>query len=285
MPSILITGANKGIGLAVVKAILIQQPEYRVWLGARDGERGADACKAALAETGADDKRLQVLPLDVSDSASVAQAAARVRDSGDELVGLVNNAGIAQGSLAQILDVNVRGMQRVCDAFIPLMKDGSRVVNVASASGPNYVAQGAPEWQAFFQSPDIDWPRLQKFMQECERMTPVEMQNRGLPANANYGLSKACANLLSLMVARANPQLLINACTPGYIETDMTRGMTGTSGASAAELGMKQPDAGAHVIMHLLFEPLQNSGWYYGSDAQRSPLDRYRAPGSAPYTD
>jgi hypothetical protein len=36
--------------------------------------------------------------------------------------------------------------------------------------------------------------------------------------------------------------------------------------------------------MHLLFGTLPGTGHYYGSDAKRSPLDRYRAPGSAEYT-
>jgi carbonyl reductase 1 len=35
--------------------------------------------------------------------------------------------------------------------------------------------------------------------------------------------------------------------------------------------------------MHLLFDELEGNGRCYGSDAKRSPLDRYRAPGSPPY--
>ena len=121
-------------------------------------------------------------------------------------------------------------------------------------------------------------------MKECEQLTTDEMERKGLPADGEYGLSKACANLLTLISARENPRLMINACTPGYIETDLTQAMTGASGKSAAELGMKQPDDGARVVMHLLFETLEASGHYYGSDACRSPLDRYRSPGSPAFT-
>ena len=35
--------------------------------------------------------------------------------------------------------------------------------------------------------------------------------------------------------------------------------------------------------MFLLFDELEGSGGYYGSDAVRSPLDQYRAPGSPPF--
>ena len=34
---------------------------------------------------------------------------------------------------------------------------------------------------------------------------------------------------------------------------------------------------------HLLFGELEGNGRYYGSDAKRSPLDKYRSPGSPPY--
>ena len=44
------------------------------------------------------------------------------------------------------------------------------------------------------------------------------------------------------------------------------------------------PDEGTVSTMHLLFaDGLEGSGRYYGSDAKRSPLDRYRSPGSPPY--
>ena len=47
---------------------------------------------------------------------------------------------------------------------------------------------------------------------------------------------------------------------------------------------MKKPEEGTRSALHLLFGKLEGSGHYYGSDAERSPLDRYRAPGSPPYT-
>ena len=284
MKTVLITGANKGIGLAVVKAILQQQPEYRVLLGSRDLKRGEQAAARVLQETGADASRLGVLDLDVGDELSVSQAAMQLQNAEDDLVGLVNNAGIASGSLARILEVNAYGVQRVSAHFLPLMQDGGRVVNVASASGPNYVARCASEWQLFFQNPQLDWPQLDEFMQHCLQMSVAQMEQEGLPADGHYGLSKACVNLFNLISARENPRLMVNACTPGYIETDLTREMTGASGSSAAAMGMKQPDDGARVIMHLLFDPITSTGWYYGSDSQRSPLDRYRSPGSPPYS-
>jgi len=91
------------------------------------------------------------------------------------------------------------------------------------------------------------------------------------------------ANTYTLLLAREHPDLRINACTPGFIETDMTRHYAASQGKPPAELGMKPPAAGATAPMHLLFGALEGNGRYYGSDAKRSPLDRYRSPGSAPY--
>jgi hypothetical protein len=63
----------------------------------------------------------------------------------------------------------------------------------------------------------------------------------------------------------------------------MTRSYAKAQGKTAAELGLKQPSAGARTALLLLFGEPEGNGRYYGSDGQRSPLDRYRAPGSEPY--
>jgi hypothetical protein len=83
-----------------------------------------------------------------------------------------------------------------------------------------------------------------------------------------------------MILAREHPSLHVNACTPGFIATDMTRHYAESQGKAPAELGMKSPAEGARAPMHLLFGALEGNGNYYGSDAKRSPLDRYRAPGS-----
>ena len=76
---VLVTGANKGIGLAVVERILREQGDAEVLLGARDAARGEAARQALLAKDGAWAPRLAVLRLDVTDAASVADAAAEAR--------------------------------------------------------------------------------------------------------------------------------------------------------------------------------------------------------------
>lgn len=296
MRRILVTGANKGIGLAIVEAILSEQADTFVYLGSRDVARGS-AAAAELVRAHPDWKgRVEAVTIDVASDASVAQAARRVAESlrGDKLYGIVNNAGIGGGphDHALVLGTNTLGVRRVCEAFVPSVDpQGGRIVNVTSASGPTFVATCSPERQRFFTDEQITWPRLQAVIDECIALSREASSGdkgafaaKGLGDGSPYGLSKACANSYTMLLAREHPSLRVNACTPGFIETDMTRHHAQSSGKSPAALGMKTPADGARSALHLLFGSLQGNGRFYGSDGKRSPLDRYRAPGSPEYS-
>jgi NAD(P)-dependent dehydrogenase (short-subunit alcohol dehydrogenase family) len=164
-----------------------------------------------------------------------------------------------------------------------------RIVNVSSASGPNFVASCAPERQKALTDPKIAWDDVEAMMAEC-----VEIQTTGGDFAAAgwgdgsfglaYGLSKAFLNAYTIALERQHPSLKINACTPGFIETDLTRPYAESEGKSPQEMGMKDPSQGTKAALRLLFGEPGGSGWYFGSDAQRSPLDRYRSPGDPPYS-
>ena len=88
-----------------------------------------------------------------------------------------------------------------------------------------------------------------------------------------YGPSKAGVSSYTMLLAAEHPELTISACSPGFIDTKMTAGY----GAS------KSPEEGTYAIKTLLFEALEASGWYYGSDAVRSPYHFMRNPGEPVY--
>lgn len=290
MKRILVTGANKGIGAAIVERILEEAEDTFVFLGSRSLERGNAAAERLREADPGRDGRIEVVELDVASEASVNRAAAEVRNAcgSETLYGIVNNAGIGLGGegLARVFDVNTRGIARVCRAFIPLLADGGRIVNITSAAGPNYVATCSEDWQAFFTNPDVTWNEIDALMEDCIALEgdAEAFRSRGLGDGSPYGLSKACANACTLHLARAYPQFVVNACTPGFIATDLTRAYEIGRGKTPEELGMKTPREGANAPIFLLFGEPDGSGHYYGSDAKRSPLDRYRAPGSPPYT-
>lgn len=291
MQRILVTGANKGIGLAIVESVLEQAPDASVLLGSRDAARGAAALERLVAENPAWQGRVAVVPLDVSSDASVRAAAAETAEHHGRrpapLSGIVNNAGIGgEYALRDMLEVNVHGLRRVCEAFIPLLEpDGGRIVNVTSAAGPMFVEKCSSRWRSLLTDEAVEWSALSTFMQTAlEADAPDAAGALTEPGNA-YGLSKACANAYTLLLAREHPRLVINACTPGFIETDMTRPFAVARGKAPREMGMKSPREGAIAPCFLLFGESVGRGYFYGSDARRSPLDRYRAPGTPAYDD
>ena len=268
--------------------ILEQQSDTRVLLGSRNAERGALARQTLIDQHPEWSDRVEVLEIDVSSDTSVTAAAALVASKSHSLYGIVNNAGVGfgVGNLSDTLQVNTYGVRRVCEAFVPLLAPAGRIVNITSAAGPNFVSECSPEKQAFFVDKKISWANLDSFMAECVAIGKAdEFAARGLGNGDSYGLSKACANSYTLLLASEHPALLVSACTPGFIETDLTRAYAKAHQKSVADMGLKTPAEGTRSAMFALFEELAASGYYYGSDAKRSPLDRYRAPGAPEYTE
>ena len=103
--------------------------------------------------------------------------------------------------------------------------------------------------------------------------------------DAEYGCAKATLNSYTTEMSRKYPGLLINACAPGWIATDLTKGYAEKSGKSPAEMGMKSTDDGAKAAVYLMMADLEaeETGRFYGSDAVRSPLHKYRSPGTPAY--
>ncbi len=285
--TVVITGGNRGIGRATVRAVLYGAEDTRVLLGSRSRERGEGARSELLAEHPALEGRLEALEIDVSSDDSVAAAAATVSERLGEgsLYGLINNAGIGEGPMRRVLDVNTLGPRRVCEAFLPLLQERGRIVNVSSAAGPNFVASCGPEVQQTLTSPQVTWEDIEEVMEACLAIDERggDFKAAGFGTGSAYGLSKACLNAYTIALARSHPEQTINACTPGFIETDLTRRYATSQGVAPAELGMKPPEHGAKTSTFLLLGDPGGSGWYFGSDQQRSPLDRYRSPGDPPY--
>jgi NAD(P)-dependent dehydrogenase (short-subunit alcohol dehydrogenase family) len=138
-PVALVTGAARGIGLAVARRFL--REGWRVALLDIDTATLA-ATEAALA----DPERVLALPADVADAALVGAAFATLARRFGRLDALVNNAGIAvfkpiQDTTAaeweRVLAVNLSGPFHCTQAAVPLMlaAGGGAVVNIASISG------------------------------------------------------------------------------------------------------------------------------------------------------
>ncbi|HBW7321352.1 TPA: SDR family NAD(P)-dependent oxidoreductase, partial [Klebsiella pneumoniae] len=136
----LITGANKGIGLAIAKGLARQG--FRVWITARDRRRGEEAVQQLKAEG----LTVQLLIMDVTDDASVQQAAAILSAVTDRLDVLINNAGVlldvsatpSQTRLSDMkntFEVNFFGPVRVTQAFLPLLQTAENASVIMLGSG------------------------------------------------------------------------------------------------------------------------------------------------------
>jgi NAD(P)-dependent dehydrogenase (short-subunit alcohol dehydrogenase family) len=206
-PVALVTGANKGIGLQIAKDLAAHG--LTVLVGSRNLERGEMAAKSVGADAHA-------LELDVTNQASIAAAAERIRSEFGRLDVLVNNAGIAHAgkpgrSLEEVVksgrasvasldevravfETNVFGVIAVTQAMLPLLREApaARIVNVSSSSGSLALnADPANPHRAMF--------------------------------GATYSPSKTALNAITLAFAlELEPtRIKVNAACPGFTATDL----------------------------------------------------------------
>ncbi|MYD10922.1 MAG: SDR family oxidoreductase [Chloroflexi bacterium] len=144
MQNILITGANRGIGYALVEEYL-SQSDARVYATCRNPDDAA--ALNALADANPD--RLRILQLDVDDEASIARAVGAVAYDTDSLDVLINNAGVSgsdsgrimgqltSAEVAAVITTNAVAPLIVTQACRELLREGDnpRVVMISSGLG------------------------------------------------------------------------------------------------------------------------------------------------------
>ncbi|MBN3312009.1 CBR1 reductase, partial [Atractosteus spatula] len=249
-----VTGSNKGIGFAVVRA-LCKQFTGDVYITARDVGRGQAAVQSLKSEG------LNPLfhQLDITDLTSIRTLRDFLKERYGGIDVLINNAGIAfkvndttpfRIQAEVTLRTNFFATRDICNEILPIVKPGGRVVNVSSIAGSMALKQCSPELQARFRSDDITEEELVRLMERFveEAKSGVHTQ-RGWP-NWGYGVSKTGVTVLSRIQARMlqkeRPQdgILLNACCPGWVRTDM-----------AGPKATKSPDEGAITPVYLALLP------------------------------
>lgn len=226
----IVTGGNKGIGYAIVKA-LCEKFDGDVYLTARDVGRG-EAAVGRLNELGLKPKFHQ---LDVTDIGSVAAFAKFVADKYTGIDVLVNNAAIAFKAAAtdpfgvqaeETIRVNYFALRTVCDALFPLLLPGARVVNLSSSAGRLSVIPGE-ELRRTLSSSLLTIDELDTLMRQfVEKAKSGDHEKSGWPSSA-YCVSKVGVSALTFIQQRAfdvdpRTDIVINSVHPGYVDTDMT---------------------------------------------------------------
>jgi len=146
MPSTLITGANRGLGLEFAKQYVADN--WKVYAACRDPSSASELRRLADGSRG----KLLVLSVDVSDLANVRAAAVELKGKPIDL--LLNNAGIGGprgqtiGNIdyetwARVLDVNTLGPMRVSEAFVDNVARSDRKLIVTITSGMGSISDNS----------------------------------------------------------------------------------------------------------------------------------------------
>ncbi|XP_056465729.1 carbonyl reductase [NADPH] 1-like [Gadus chalcogrammus] len=249
-----VTGSNKGIGLAIVKA-LCQQFEGVVYVTARDIGRGKETVETLVSEG----LKPMFHQLDINDLSSIKAAAAYFKDKYGGVDILVNNAGIAFKEAdttpfavqAEVtLKTNFFATRDMLTHFLPLVKTGGRVVNISSFVGSRTLNQCSPALQERFRSEDLSEEELVGLMQRFVEETKKDEHKKGGWPDTAYGVSKTGVTALSFILARRlsrerhGDKILLNACCPGWVRTDM-----------AGTKAPKSPEEGAETPVYLALLP------------------------------
>ncbi len=237
----LITGANQGIGLQIAKELAGRG--FTVLVGSRNLERGEAAAKTI-------DGDARAVQLDVTDEASIAAAAERIRKEFGRLDVLVNNAAISNTSkrpgetvaeyarrlppskmpLAEvraIWETNVFGVLALYQAVLPLLRESprARIVNVSSGVG------------SLTRNADPSFPPRAAF-------------------GSGYAASKTALNAMTLAMAieLESTGIKVNAVSPGFTKTNLNA-YEGTEtveegAAEAVRVALLGPDGPTGTFTH-----------------------------------
>ena len=285
----MVTGANKGIGLAIVRQAALKYPAsplnngpLLIYLTARNEARGQEALQSIYADSQLKLARvlsrdggladIRYFKLDIDDSHSISRLIKHLTETHPNGIDFViNNAGIAASFFGSqkfpsqivepVIHCNYYGTLAVTQQVLPHIRDGGRLVNIASLAG-QLTKQYSPTIKDRF----VDARNLEQITQLMEDYIFAVKRNdyRGSWPTTAYEVSKAGTIGTTRIIARETTgngsKILVNACCPGYVKTDMNKGA-----------GEESPDDGAQTPLLLAMGDIKDKTgefWYHEQIAE-----------------
>ena len=132
-----ITGADGGMGMEITRAVAAAG--YKVIMACRDPEIAEEKRQLIMRETG--NIALEIVPVNLASLSSTASFANELLQRGEAITLLMNNAGtmetkrrITEDGLERTVSVNYVAPYLLTRKLLPLMEEGSRIVNMVSCT-------------------------------------------------------------------------------------------------------------------------------------------------------
>lgn len=221
---ILITGANTGLGLEVVKALCKQPTPYNILVGSRSLQKGEAAIESVKKEIPNTTSTLSVVQIDIESDSSIEKLFETVKSRYGNLDVLINNAGagfdneIQDGKLSiregfnKSWNINVTSTQVMTTTFVPLLLKSSdpRLLFVTSGTSTITETEGPfahPNLAKANSSPPAGWPK----------------EESSLPITS-YRSTKTGLNMLMREWHRIlkNDGVKVWCVSPGFLATGLT---------------------------------------------------------------
>ena len=252
-----VTGANQGLGLAVVAGLRARLPRSaEVYLTGRDSMRVRSAVDA-LQRSGLE---VAAHHLDVRDDESVEQFASVVRDRHGGIDIFFSNAAARispdESPAAQVREfvaTNNLGTTRVLRRFLPLMRPQGRMFVVASSFG---TLRGLPSHlHRYFDDPAVTLDDLDNTMNEyVDAVEDGRDRALGWPEWINVPSKIAQVAAVRTVARHVSPgDVLVTAVCPGLVDTDASRPWF--SGMTEAQ----SPDEAAAHLVALALDPVDRA--------------------------
>lgn len=223
---IVVTGSNRGIGLGIIQLLAKtqHQPPLTIYATSRSG--------TDLGISTSHNNEIQYGKLDIGNQQSITSFLKSTLKDGQTIDVLINNSGVNNNNnetpelAAQTIDVNYRGTKSMCKVFLEqggmAKNEGARIVNVSSTACQlsNYAPPVQDQFRAVKTLSDVD--KLANSYLSAVQGGSSAQQEAGWGSGAkSYQVSKALINALTVVLAEQNPDVLINCCCPGWVDTDM----------------------------------------------------------------